>query len=246
VSPSAKTSDGRNVRVVIGAQPRVAALDRRRQEQIDRFVNAVPGADHRVDRGVEVVGIRRVGRGPNAAGFEPGAVAGNRVDLAVVRDVPERLHQPPRRRTIGRKALVEEREARGERGVAQVVEIRTEFVRREQRLVHHGCGRTREQRRRAPEFPKRAFERARRAAHPFADVARTHVDQKLFEERPGHAGLRAEEFLVNAGRAPTQRRDLRGPDADLDRCPCGRGRIGFARQEHADRRQMIGRGMQIG
>ena len=123
--------DRRNVRVVVGTQTRVAFVDRGREQHVDALVDAVARADHRIDRGIEIERVARARIRFHATRFEPRAIARDRVDLAVVRDVPERLHESPRGRTIGRKALMEEREPRRERLVAQVVEIRAEFVGRE-------------------------------------------------------------------------------------------------------------------
>ena len=120
--------DGGNVRVVVRAQPRVARIDRRSEQQIDGFVDTVARTDHRIDVRVEIVRVARTGERRDAARGEPGAVAGDRVDLAVVRDVTERLHEPPRRRRVRGEALVEEREARRELRIAEIVEVGTEFV----------------------------------------------------------------------------------------------------------------------
>ena len=99
------------MRVVIGAQARVARLDRGREHHIDALVDAIAGADHRIDARVEIVGVARAGQRLDAARFEPGAIARDRVDLAVVRDVAERLDQAPRGRRVRREALMKEREA---------------------------------------------------------------------------------------------------------------------------------------
>ncbi len=72
--------------------------------------------DHRVELG-EV----EVGRAPGVrARLRPGAVAGDGVDLAVVRQQAERLRQRPARRGVGGEALVEHHHARRQVGALQV------------------------------------------------------------------------------------------------------------------------------
>ena len=142
-SRSVPRLDGRHVRVVVGAQALVVAFDRRREQQIDGLVDAIPGTDHRVDGIIEIIRVRDACERLDPARFEPGAISGDRVDLAVVRDVPEGLNQAPRRRRVRREALVEERETRSERFVAQVFEVRAELVGRKQPFVDDRSRRTR-------------------------------------------------------------------------------------------------------
>ena len=89
--------DGRDVRVVVGAQPIVRRFDRGREHYVDGFVDAIAGAEHRVDGRVEVQRIAGPRAHRHAARLHPRPVPGDRVDLTVVRDVVERLHQPPLR-----------------------------------------------------------------------------------------------------------------------------------------------------
>ena len=80
------------------------------------------GLHHRLDvlhEGIEC----RVGE-PRLVAPHPVAVARERVDLAVVRQHPERLRQPPGREGVGRIALMEDREPRDE---ARIEKIRIEL-----------------------------------------------------------------------------------------------------------------------
>ena len=68
----------------------------------------------------------------------PGAVAGDGVDLAVVREQPERLRQRPARRGIGGEALVEHHRAAGQVRAPQVGVELGEAVGQDHALVADG------------------------------------------------------------------------------------------------------------
>ena len=76
------------------------------------------GLDHRLDV-LHERPKRFVGE-PRLVAFHPVGVAGDGVDLAVMRERPERLRQPPRGKRVGRVALVVDREARHETRVEQI------------------------------------------------------------------------------------------------------------------------------
>src|SRR5205823_12185484 len=80
---------------------------------------------------------------PPLAGVHPVHVALDRVDLAVVAEEAERLRALPRRRRVGREALVEDAEGDLERGIAEISVERGELVGRAQRLVDDGAERER-------------------------------------------------------------------------------------------------------
>ena len=73
------------------------------------------------------------------AGAHPVAVALDGVDLAVVRDHPERLRERPRREGVGRVARVHERELGGEALVGQVGVERLELQGGDHALVDEGA-----------------------------------------------------------------------------------------------------------
>ncbi len=69
------------------------------------------------------------------AGAHPVPVALQRVDLAVVRDVAERLGQVPRREGVGGEALVDQGEGRLERRIPEVQVELADLVGEQQPLV---------------------------------------------------------------------------------------------------------------
>ncbi len=78
---------------------------------------------------------QQVGLEQRLASAHPVAVALDRVDLAVVRDEPERVRQRPRRERVRREAAVHEADRAGEPLVGQVGEELTELIGREHALV---------------------------------------------------------------------------------------------------------------
>jgi len=73
-----------------------------------------------VDDRIELARIEPFVAPDMRARLGPGAVAGDGVDLAVVREQPERLRERPARAGVGREALVEHDRATGEVGAAQI------------------------------------------------------------------------------------------------------------------------------
>ena len=112
------------------------------QQQFEHVVHALAvGALHRHQRhqffdvgqvgALELLGAR----------LRPHAVAADRVDLAVVRQIAERVAQAPARQRVGREALVEHAHRRFEQFVSQVrIELRQE-LRHHQSLVDDDAAR---------------------------------------------------------------------------------------------------------
>ena len=69
------------------------------------------------------------------AGAHPVDVAGQRVDLAVVRDVAVGVGQRPRRERVRAEALVHERERRLDVGIGQIGKHRLDLIGRQHALV---------------------------------------------------------------------------------------------------------------
>ena len=83
----------------------------------------------------------QVGIDARLAGRHPVDVAAQRVDLAVMRDHPVRVREPPRREGIGGEALVHEGDRRDEAVVLQVEEVAAELRDQHHALVDDGPGR---------------------------------------------------------------------------------------------------------
>ncbi len=84
-----------------------------------------------------------VGLEQRLAGAHPVAVAADGVELAVVRDVAERVRERPGRERVGREPAVHQRERAGEPLVGQVGEELTELIGREHALVDDRAARQR-------------------------------------------------------------------------------------------------------
>jgi len=130
------------------------------------------------DDGTDVVQVRDQRGGELLlACAAPVAVALHRVDLAVVRQIAERLRQAPLRPGVGREALVEHDEAGGE---ARVVQIRVEH---REVLRHH-----------QPFVTDHAARQRRQVEH------RVGRFQRLFGQAAGDVELALEVVLGDAGR----------------------------------------------
>jgi hypothetical protein len=66
------------------------------------------------------IGAQQIGRHCLAARRQPVGVAAHRVDLAVVADEAVGMRQPPRRKGVGRKALMHQRQGRDRQRVPQI------------------------------------------------------------------------------------------------------------------------------
>ena len=142
---------------VLGLGDLVAALLRLGDHQLERVRHRAAGAhqqlEHRVDRGrvrrLRVDGrqhggelvAEQVGGELALARPHPVAVAGERVDLAVVGDQPVRVGERPARERVGREARVQQRERRGAALVAQVGVEGRELRRPQHALVDDGASR---------------------------------------------------------------------------------------------------------
>jgi hypothetical protein len=113
---------------------RIASAER---EELEGVVEAGGVGHARLHEGLEV----REALAPHAvsggvfAGAHEVAIAADGVDLAVVRHHAERVREVPRRERVGRVALVEDRERRGELGRLQIDEVFLDLEGREQALV---------------------------------------------------------------------------------------------------------------
>ena len=176
----------------------------------------------------------------------PVDVAGQRVDLAVVRDVAVRVGERPGRKRVGAEPLVHHRERALERGIAEVREHRRDLRGREHALVDQ------RRRREADDVEEVAFgcaddvdgllealaddvERALesgRAAAAFRAERRGHfADEQLFEDRLDFTRPHSESGVVGRHASPAEERlALLGDDARDKRLHRG-ALVGVARQE---------------
>ena len=111
---------------------RVQQIAARDREQLERLVERGGVGAYRPDRREELLDlVAPDGRGQlRLARLHPVAVAEQRVDLAVVRDVAERLRERPVRQRVRREALVEERD-RGDRALVREVRVEARQLRRD-------------------------------------------------------------------------------------------------------------------
>jgi hypothetical protein len=166
-------------------------------------------------------------------------VAAQRVDLAVVRDVAERLRQVPGREGVGREPRVHHRDRRHHVGGVEVGVERGELVGQEQPLVDDGLGRQRRD-------VERAGGIAAAGAHAVLGELADHVQRalvgrrrhphqpqvQLAEHRHHLLGGGADHAGVDRHVAPAQHPLALGRDHLLED-PLARGaRGGIGRQEH--------------
>ncbi len=115
-----------------GGRVAAGAADRL-EHRIQRRGVGRAGGDHRLD--VLRMLAERDRRHADLVAQHPVLVAANRVDLAIVRQTPERLRQPPLREGVGGIALVEDRHPALEPRIAQVGIEDRQALRQEQALV---------------------------------------------------------------------------------------------------------------
>ncbi len=120
---------------------RAAAHVQQLEDLVERRRVGRPGRADRVEP-LEVAGDQ-VGGQQRLAGPHPVAVAHDRVDLAVVRDEPERVRERPARERVGREPRVHDAEGRGDPLVTQVGEELVELIGGEHPLVGQGPRRER-------------------------------------------------------------------------------------------------------
>ena len=116
-----------------GVRQRAARHDEELEHVVERRRVAAAFADDRQDL-LEIV-AEELGRHQRFARLHPVDVAAQRVDLAVVGDVPIRMRQRPRRKRVRAEALVHERERRLDARVAQIREHPVDLIRDQHALV---------------------------------------------------------------------------------------------------------------
>ena len=112
---------------------RVAAHHEELERVVERRGIRLPVVDQRPDL-VEVLAQHRA-RDALLPRADPVDVAAQRVDLAVVADEPERVREIPRRKRVGREALMHHRQRRHHGLVGEVREILADLVREQHPLV---------------------------------------------------------------------------------------------------------------
>ena len=142
---------------LVGRHRRVV-LPRLRDHHQDGVPNRTPAERQQLEALVEAHGVGGTGRDDRERALEPRhdwgthhrlacahpvAVALQRVDLAVVRDVAVRVRERPRRERVGGEPAVHERQRRRQAFVSQVGEELGELGRGEHPLVHEGPARQR-------------------------------------------------------------------------------------------------------
>ena len=178
-------------------------------QQLEHLVEAGrvarPRRADRVDARQVALNQRRLEE--RLAGPHPVAVAGQRVDLAVVAQVAVRVGQRPARERVGREARVHQRQARLEGGVAQVGEELAQLLGGEHALVDDGAGRQR------GEVDAVDGVLDPLAQHEGAPLERHGVDagpgrghEQLLDERHGARGDLAEVVGLGRHRAPAEHR----------------------------------------
>ncbi len=211
-------------------------------EQLDRLVErgrVARTVTHDREHGAQVA--EHLGLELRLARPHPVAVSLHGVDLAVVRDHPERLRKWPGREGVRRVARVHEREFRGEALVGEIRVERLQLKRRHHALVYEGAARQRRQVR--PELPLGAL------AHPERDpiqvdaLARCRVGvadivgkEQLLERRRRLASQVSEVRGVGGDLAPAEHRQALGTRDALDsRLLLGALVLVEGQEGHADR-----------
>ncbi len=112
---------------------RIPAHDQELEAVVERSRVGLPVVDERPDL-VQILAQHRA-RDSLLAGADPVDVAAQRVDFAVVADESERVREVPRRKRVGREALVHHRQCRHHALVLEVEEILADLVREQHPLV---------------------------------------------------------------------------------------------------------------
>ncbi len=183
---------------------------------------------------------------------DPVEVAAQRVDLAVVADVPERVREVPGRERVGREALVDHRERRDHRLVGEVEVELADLVREQHALV---AERARRERRHVELLAVLEGQRLDRVPGALADhvelalegglvhLARAAPDEHLTDDGLDLLGALGQPLVARRDVAPAEQHlPFRG-DRALDLLLAGRPRGRLLGQEHhadavlPDRRQ---------
>ena len=241
------------LKLVEGADVRrqiAIALPRRRDQPRQRVRDAVALLPQQIHRIVERRRIRTVGghgrvapvdavaadrRVVERARLHPRPVAGDRVDLAVVREQAERLRERPVGRRVGAVALMKHREARREPIVGQVRVELLERLGRHERLVDHG--RFRERAHRQPETGAagRALNAAAQLEERFVGAApRLRERHDGLQDARRRAALRPQHRVPIGRHGAPDEHPARGRQLALDERRGG-GPIVGVHEEHAER-----------
>ena len=184
---------------------------------------------------------------PGFARLHPGAVAEQRVDLAVVGQQAERLGQLPGREGVGRVALVVDGERRSRSRDRAGRGRRPAAGARRTGPCRPGCGWTARRRRsRSAYRPSRSaraldvlagqVQRAVRTRRRRAGVA--GHDQRLANARQRRARGRAELIGVDRHVAPAEQAQARARAARASTTARSRRRVGWRQEEHAHAEQV--------
>ncbi len=226
-----RLGDHHEHRVWEGAAPEV--------HQLEHFVEAGrvarPRRAHRVDPG-EVAGDQR-GLEQRLPGPHPVSVAGQRVDLPVVGQVPVRVREGPAGEGVGGEAGVDQREARLEGGVAKVAEELSELLGGEHAFVDEGaCREGREVEavdcalRPLAQHERPAFQR-----HQVAGRTSRGCEEHLLDPGHGAQGGLPQPGWLRRHDAPSEHPEALLGCQLLDRRPCLEGIVPVDGQEGQSR-----------
>ena len=180
---------------------------------------------------------------PCLVALHPVDVAQDGVDLAVVREHAEGLRQLPLREGVGRIALVEDREARGEALVEQVGIEGRQVLGEEHALVDDRPARQRADVELGDVLGERGLLHATaQDVELLLELAVVEpriaaADQDLLDLGPGLVGLGADDRDVDRHLAPAQDRVAETQDLGLDDGAAAllRAEVGARQEHHADR-----------
>ncbi len=172
---------------------------------------------------------------------DPVEIAAHGVDLAVVRDVAERMREIPRRKRVGREALVHHRERRDHRFVGQVAVVPADLMGEQHSLVDD---RPRRQRRHVELAAVPQLQRLDRMTGALADhvelplervlvdVAPAAADEELPDHRLDFLRPLRKPAVVGRNVAPAEQDLPFGGDRALDLLLAGHSRRRLLREEH--------------
>ncbi len=173
----------------------------------------------------------------------PIAVAAQRVDLAVVSDVPKRVRQRPRREGVGRKPAVYHRQRAFKLRILQILVIVAKLRRSQHPLVDDPVGRQRIDVKHFPSLLRKIPEldhvlrplphQVKAAVKVAALVKRlTHGHEDLPDDRLDHLGRRPDKVVIDRHIAPPQHHHRVLADDLLHRPFAHQPRRAILRQEH--------------
>ena len=170
----------------------------------------------------------------------PVAVAADGVDLAVVRQVAERLRQRPLRQGVGGEALVEDADRGREARVVEVGVEPRQVGRHHQPLVGDDVRRQAAyvEFRVARQVALDAAPRQQQQRGAAVGVAAGQIDVQLLDAWQRGARLRTQHFGVGRHRAPAERAEAELVDAQLERRARASRALLVAVQEHHRQREI--------